>query len=98
MPQCNDREYRGYNIASTYICPGLRVSTGIFVSGTIAGPFEQLETWIFSDLPQQRSTQRIHGTAFPHHTSERAKLRALAAHWHMVYNMRALAARLGVQQ
>lgn len=84
----HDREYNGYNIASTYICPGLRVSTGIWVSGTIAGPYEQLETWIFSDLPQMRSTQVVHGCWYPHRTPEPAKLKALAAHWHMVYNMR----------
>lgn len=96
------KEFHGMNLASDYICDGLRVSTGVHRSGHIGGQYDQYETWIFSDVDWQRSTQIIHGTASaiwygdePFRLCQGLSDKALRVHAHIVGNMRKRA-ELGV--
>ena len=68
----------GKNLARDRICKGIRVSTAELRLSSAQHEYTQLETWVFSDLPQQRSFQVIHRTTAG----------AIKAHRHIVENMK----------
>lgn len=82
-------------IAQTQICEGLRVSTGIFRSCSLAGYYDQYETlwWNDAGLPIAKWNQIIHGTKHcsdpdaPYIMDERLKAKALRVHTHIARNL-----------
>lgn len=52
---------KSYNIASTKVCDGVRVSSAAIYYNEFWGQRWQFETWIFSDRPEVKSHQFIHG-------------------------------------
>lgn len=65
------------NLARTQVTPLIRVSTAA-IDYEEPFPREQLETWIFSDDPRQRSRQIIH---------RRGRADAVRVHRHIASNL-----------
>lgn len=83
------------NLASDVISPLIRVSTAAIFNDAHFGCYWQLETFIFSDDPALRTTQRIHCTmgairelCWADHGYSLAAGRAVKVHNHIVKNLK----------
>lgn len=69
------------NLANDVICEGIRVSTGLVATYPMSGSrMTFIETWIFSDLPEQRSVQIVPRPNTPEN--------CLKIHGHVVRSLR----------
>jgi hypothetical protein len=55
-------ESRNIDLGKDRITDKVRVSSAAIYSSAYFGDYRQVETWIFSDDPRQKSHQIIHGT------------------------------------
>lgn len=92
------------NLASDIITDTVRVSTAAIHMSAHFGHYWQLETWVFSEDPTQKSVQRVHTTFYSDGKTEWNKRseeyiirkfveQAKKAHAYIVNNLKQLTAR-----